>query len=119
MDLVAGLVPVRFPAFAGMDPTSGHSYYRFPHSRGTTPASAGVFFGEITMQLTLSDLVRLKSIMAIQRLCSAAGLEKSSMRSRIKRGAPELTREESDAMLAAMERVGLHYVPEASIRDHS
>lgn len=59
--------------------------------------------------MTLSDLKRISSILAIRRLCTASGIDPSTMRSRLKRGGPELTRDEAKRIAESLESVGLRY----------
>ena len=57
--------------------------------------------------MKLADLERMRGLVSIRALARAAGMSEVTLHSRLQRGGPELTREEADAMIAALAEVGL------------
>ena len=58
--------------------------------------------------MTLSDLTRMASVISIRRLAAAVGMNPTTLKSRIRRGSPELTPEESQAIMAALTKAGFN-----------
>lgn len=58
-------------------------------------------------QLTLAEVERLGAIIALRRWFILAGLDPVTMRSRLRRGGPELNEQESMSLLNAIRNVGL------------
>lgn len=58
-------------------------------------------------QLNLAEVERLGAIIALRRWFVLAGLDPVTMRSRMRRGAPELTAEESTALVSAARASGV------------
>lgn len=65
---------------------------------------------EPTLSLTLSDLKRLSAVIAIRRVSIAAGFDPATVRSRIRRGTPELTHTEAERLLSVIRAAGLEPV---------
>jgi hypothetical protein len=57
--------------------------------------------------ITLADLERVSLVVAIRRLAIASGMEPETLKSRIRRGTPELTQAEAQTIVDAMQSVGI------------
>lgn len=61
-------------------------------------------------QLTLAEVERLGAIIALRRWFILAGLDPVTMRSRLRRGGPEITTEESTSLVSAARASGVDLV---------
>lgn len=57
--------------------------------------------------MTLDTLHRISKVVALRRLFASAGLNPVTMRSRMRRGGPELNKDEVDALLSTLHRHGV------------
>lgn len=60
-------------------------------------------------QLTLAEVERLGAIIALRRWFILAGLDPVTMRSRLRRGGPELTSEESTLLCLCLDNLNLSH----------
>lgn len=59
--------------------------------------------------MTLKEYQALGGIIALRRLCKHAGLDHNTMTSRVRRGTPEITKEEERQIRRALRAFGLIY----------